>query len=380
VIVKVVPIIIKMRYLFYLYVLTEIVLSLKINNKNNNKQTFLYNNNKNVIDFVQNEGPVIRFTVQKYNTRVHIVGCIHGSPTSSSYVEKVMNEVNPNAVIVELCEKRYKSLKEDKEIIDNNQIIETNPEKEILSINNVGFLVYCLSILTYSQRTLKIIPGGEFITAMREAEKRNIPILMGDEEVEKIISSLKNVGNIKSFISNPFSIIETIKSMTFSITGNHQFVEFGKNDIKNSQWLNILPAFLREKNLVRDTFLLMSPSIIPVLIVSTIATYLIENYESFPFSNYFMNSVDNDTTDYLYQLGDILANIFTFYWALVVVNIFRYVIVERDRIIAARIKNACEQISKEKNNDQDQDQTKDIVCVLGMLHCNGVAKYLLDDE
>jgi pheromone shutdown protein TraB len=237
-----------------------------------------------------------------------------------------------------------------------------------------------LSILTYSQRTLKIIPGGEFITAMREAEKRNIPILMGDEEVEKIISSLKNVGNIKSFISNPFSIIETIKSMTFSITGNHQFVEFGKNDIKNSQWLNILPAFLREKNLVIDTLLLMSPSIIPVLIVSTIATYLIENYESFPFSNYFMNSVDNDTTDYLYQLGDILANIFTFYWALVVVNIFRYVIVERDRIIAARIKNACEQISKEKNNDQDQDQTKDIVCVLGMLHCNGVAKYLLDDE
>ena len=93
-----------------------------------------------------------------------------------------------------------------------------------------------------------------------------------------------------------------------------------------------------------------------------------------------MHSVDNDTTDYLYQLGDILANIFTFYWALVVVNIFRYVIVERDRIIAARIKNACEQISKEKNNDQDQDQTKDIVCVLGMLHCNGVAKYLLDDE
>ena len=188
---------IKMRYLFYLYVLTEIVLSLKINNKNNNKQTFLYNNNKNVIDFVQNEGPVIRFTVPKYNTRIHIVGCIHGSPTSSSYVEKVMNEVNPNAVIVELCEKRYKSLKEDKEIIDNNQIIETNHEKEILSINNVGFLVYCLSILTYSQRTLKIIPGGEFITAMREAEKRKIPILMGDEEVEKIISSLKNVGNIK---------------------------------------------------------------------------------------------------------------------------------------------------------------------------------------
>lgn len=387
-----------MKVLIYVYIsitVLHIVLSLKVistdKRRLRHRSNVIDNNNvinfdrhmssNNNINFVQNEGPVIRFTIPKYNVRVHIVGCIHGSPTSKSYVEKVMNEVNPNAVVLELCQKRYLSLKEDKDIIDN-QIVETNHATEVLNINRVGFLVYCLSILTYSQRSLKIIPGGEFIAAMREAERRNISIVMGDEEVEKIICSLKSVGDIKSFIFKPLSILETLKSMAFSITGNHQFVEFGKSkdyDIKNSPWLNILPAFFRETNLVRDTLLLMSPSIIPILLVSTIANYVLENYESFPFSTYLMSSVDNATTDYLYQIGDIVANMFTFYWALVVVNIFRYVIIERDQIIANRIKNACEQISKEEEKF-DGKLTKDIVCVLGMLHCNGVAKYLLDEN
>jgi pheromone shutdown protein TraB len=337
---------------------------------------------ENNINLVQNDGPVLSFTIPNKRVRIHIVGCIHGSPTSSSYVKKVLETVkNPSAIVLELCDKRYKSLLEDKLLIENNK--ESNHEKEITSISSVGLLVYCLSILTYAQRGVKIIPGAEFITAMNLAETRNIPIEMGDEEVEKIITALKGIGNVQLFLKKPSSILTTIQSMAFSITGNFGYVsssnKIGNYDMTNASWLNILPAFFRESNLVRDTFILMSPSFIPLALVSTIANYVMDNYQSFPFNTFSTDIIDNSTMNYLSQLGDILTNIFTLYWGLVVTNIFRYVIVDRDQIIASKISKVCDKISEEKKKDNN-NEISDIVCVLGMLHSNGVIRYLLNEE
>jgi pheromone shutdown protein TraB len=61
----------------------------------------------------------------------------------------------------------------------------------------------------------------------------------------------------------------------------------------------------------------------------------------------------------------------------VVTNIFRYVIVERDRIIAMKISDICNKISKE--NENNNHEISDVVCVLGMLHSNGVVRYLLEE-
>lgn len=330
---------------------------------------------ENSINLVQNDGPVLSLTLPKRNVRVHIVGCIHGSPTSSSYVKNVIETVNPSSIVLELCDKRYKSLLEDKILIENNE--EANHEKEITSIGSVGLLVYCLSILTYAQRPLKIIPGAEFLTAMREAESRNIPIELGDEAVENIIASLKGIGNIKLFLQKPSTILTTIKSMAFSITGNYRYIS-SNNFMANASWLNILPAFFRETNLVRDTFILMSPSFIPLALVSTIANYVMDNYQSFPFNNFPTDTFDSSAIDHLSQLGDIITNIFTLYWGLVVTNIFRYVIVDRDQIIASKISKICTKLSEEKKNNNNE--VTDVVCVLGMLHSNGVIRYLLDEE
>jgi pheromone shutdown protein TraB len=368
---------------------TEIVSLKRIDTFNNKKITYLQTTNINEqriienkisdINFIQSEGPVISVTLPKKKVRVHIVGCIHSSSTAVTNVKNVINTIasNPKAVVLELCSRRYKSLQDDKVLLDSNQGDQINHEKEINNIDKVGFLVYCLSVLTYAQRPLKIVPGAEFLAAMSEAERRNIPIEMGDEEVEKIIQNLKSVGNIKGFIENPIDILKTIQTMAFSITGNYDFISMKNNkDFSKLQWLNILPAFFSDRNLVRDTLILMSPSIIPLTFVTVIANYIMENYQSFPFSSFLTSSI-NPSSDYLYQLADILTNIFTIYWGLVVTNIFRYVIVERDRIIAMKISDICNKISKE--NENNNNEISDVICVLGMLHSNGVVRYLLEE-
>ena len=376
-------------FIFVLLLITEIVSLKRIDTFNTKKITYLKTTNINEqriienkisdINFIQSEGPVISLTLPKKKVRVHIVGCIHSSSTAVTNVKNVINSVasNPKAVVLELCSRRYKSLQDDKKMLESNQGDQINHEKEINNIDKVGFLVYCLSVLTYAQRPLKIVPGAEFLAAMSEAERRNIPIEMGDEEVEKIIQNLKSVGNIKGFIANPIDILKTIQTMAFSITGNYDFISMKNNkDFSKLQWLNILPAFFSDRNLVRDTLILMSPSIIPLTFVTVIANYIMENYQSFPFSSFLTSSI-NPSSDYLYQLADILTNIFTIYWGLVVTNIFRYVIVERDRIIAMKISDICNKISKE--NENNNHEISDVICVLGMLHSNGVVRYLLEE-
>jgi hypothetical protein len=59
------------------------------------------------------EGPVLTVRVKESNCTVHLVGVSHGSLASSSLVSRVMREVNPASVIVELCEDRFMSISLD---------------------------------------------------------------------------------------------------------------------------------------------------------------------------------------------------------------------------------------------------------------------------
>lgn len=357
----------------------QIIISFKIDF---NKNTKLYSTiddriqNEKGINFIQNSGPVLSFTMPKLkNIRLHIVGCIHSSPTAAMNVMNVINQApNPKAIVLELCSKRYKSLAEDLVLMENNLgDNKIDREKEINNIDKVGFLVYILSILTYAQRHLKVTPGAEFLAAMSLSERKNIPIEMADEDVDVIINNLKRVGYIKSF-----DVINTLQSMAFSITGNYDYISKSNNDIGNYnfskiQWLNILPTFFRDSNLVRDTLLLMSPSVIPLTIVTFIANIIMENYQSLEL----MSSFDG-TSSHLYQITDTLTNLFTIYWSIVVINIFRYVIVDRDLIIANKIRRICVKISDE--NKDNQNEINDVICVVGMLHSNGLCRYLLEEE
>ena len=60
-----------------------------------------------------NDGPVLKVVDRESNCTVHLVGVSHGSPASSELVSRVMQEVNPDSVVVELCEDRFVSISLD---------------------------------------------------------------------------------------------------------------------------------------------------------------------------------------------------------------------------------------------------------------------------
>ena len=59
------------------------------------------------------DGPVLKVVDRQSNCTVHLVGVSHGSPASSELVSRVMQEVSPDSVVVELCEDRFVSISID---------------------------------------------------------------------------------------------------------------------------------------------------------------------------------------------------------------------------------------------------------------------------
>jgi hypothetical protein len=60
--------------------------------------------------------PLLTVIDPKTKSRIHLVGVSHGSASSANLVKEVFSEVNPSAVVLELCDDRFWSISLDAKI------------------------------------------------------------------------------------------------------------------------------------------------------------------------------------------------------------------------------------------------------------------------
>ncbi|CAH0407828.1 unnamed protein product [Chilo suppressalis] len=121
--------------------------------------------------------------------KVYLVGTAHFSLQSQEDVSRVIQEVNPHIVVVELCEQRTNILLLDEEIILREaKNINIKMIRSTMAQNGVfnGLMyILLLNMSAHITRELGMAPGGEFRRAMAEAKKiPNCIIQLGDRAID----------------------------------------------------------------------------------------------------------------------------------------------------------------------------------------------------
>ncbi|KAJ2939679.1 hypothetical protein O0L34_g14398 [Tuta absoluta] len=121
--------------------------------------------------------------------KVYLVGTAHFSVQSQEDVSRVIQEVNPHIVMVELCEQRTNILLLDEEIIlreaKNINIKKIRATMQQNGVFNGLMYILLLNMSAHITKELGMAPGGEFRRAMAEAKKiPNCIVQLGDRAID----------------------------------------------------------------------------------------------------------------------------------------------------------------------------------------------------
>lgn len=151
----------------------------------------------NIQRFRRSSSPELPETVSKLETpdgcKVYLVGTAHFSKESQDDVEKTIQAVQPDVVLVELCKSRVDILKYDEEFL-LREAKNIDMQKLKLAIKQSGLIggimnVLLLSMSAHITKQLGMAPGGEFRAAYREARKTpGCQIHLGDRPIQVTLS------------------------------------------------------------------------------------------------------------------------------------------------------------------------------------------------
>jgi len=111
--------------------------------------------------------------------RIFLVGTAHVSRQSTQLVRQVIERERPDAVCVELDQKRYEALAK-------RQRWETLNLKEIIRKKQLSTLLANLVLASYQKKLgdqLGVLPGSELLEATRAADESGIPVSLCDRDV-----------------------------------------------------------------------------------------------------------------------------------------------------------------------------------------------------
>ena len=144
----------------------------------------------------------------------HIIGTAHVSQASVEEVTRVIEEVKPDTVCVELCQTRYETL--------------TDPDRwkkldifQVIKQRKMLFLMASLALQSYQRRIgeqLGVKPGAEMLAAIDTAERTGSKIVMADRDIQ---ATLKRTWANLGF----FSKLKLIGGLTGSIFGDEDDID-----------------------------------------------------------------------------------------------------------------------------------------------------------
>lgn len=150
-------------------------------------------------------------TLEYRGKTIHLLGTAHVSRKSVEEVERVIREVRPDTVCVELDEGRYKMLLDTKawRELDVFQVIR---QKRVL------FLMSSLALGAYQRRMgekLGVSPGAELLAAVHTAEEVGAEVVLADRDVQATLkrtwanlSFWDKVHMSAGLVSAPFAVEE----------------------------------------------------------------------------------------------------------------------------------------------------------------------------
>lgn len=372
------------------------------------------------------DGPVLTVKERNSNCTIHLVGVSHGSPASSALVSKVMREVNPSSVVVELCEDRFVSISLDaairprgnvtlesiydekmkllEEMKESKKIVKTMTDGEIPLMTRMksawafargqgavggafvllGLTVSALQKLSQVGNRASETVCDEFVTAMREAETLDIPVVLGDASQNDTLKSIKTVFSPAMF--DPPTASKGARFLAFSTFGVYPRESYevlssriDGNVLQASEWVSIPRTYARSKAMLKSLGPLFALATFTAAIgflpelsdlassvsedVNTAATAATAVATTAGQDSWLHGAISYELPLWARQSADLAADIFSF---LLLVRLGKIIGTDRDKIIAANVRQAALELPNQE-----------LVVVIGMLHCNGVGRWLL---
>ncbi|MEM2869866.1 MAG: TraB/GumN family protein [Thermoplasmata archaeon] len=183
--------------------------------------------------------------IERVGENILLVGTAHVSPESAAEVRGAIQEFRPDVVAVELCERRYRVLK-DKEAW------ESLPMTRLLKDRNAYAFIAQSFLSAYQRRLgerLGAEPGAEMLEAIRAAEERGVKVVLADRDITITLKrAWKRMG-----LREKWRVVRTLFQLPF--------VEYeeGELDLKELMKEDALTAMMRE---LRE----LAPTVAEVLI------------------------------------------------------------------------------------------------------------------
>lgn len=111
---------------------------------------------------------------------VFLVGTAHVSDESVRDVEEAIKEYAPDAVAVELCQQRYKALKEERRW-DETDI------GSVITSDRVYLFLLQIMLANFQRKIgedIGVKPGAEMMAAVEAAESAGIPVVLADRDIK----------------------------------------------------------------------------------------------------------------------------------------------------------------------------------------------------
>ena len=153
----------------------------------------------------------------KITEKLFIIGSIHIAQESADFVKKIIEEIKPECVMVELDEERYIQLTQE------NTSKHQKGESKSQIQENLAYSSYneqFFSLLQFFQEKLGhimgITPGEEILTALRTVRELNIPFVLIDRPISETFQRFqKSQDNI---IKEQKELMKELKSDDFQPT------------------------------------------------------------------------------------------------------------------------------------------------------------------
>lgn len=162
-----------------------------------------------------------------------LVGTAHVSKKSADLVREVIEKEKPDTVCVELDEKRFKALSEQKKW-------ESLDLKTVIKEKQLSTLMINILLASYQKRMgekLGVSPGAELLEATKVAKENNLPIELCDRDVR---ITLRRAWKSMSF----WQKLKFMSSGIFSVFDKEEITEEKLTEIKEKDTLNELMSEL----------------------------------------------------------------------------------------------------------------------------------------
>ncbi len=177
------------------------------------------------IQFPVGQYPEDVTTLRVGEKTILLIGTAHISQHSADLVEAVITTENPDAVCIELDDKRYGAL-------SKRQRWENLDLKEVVRKKQLSTLMINLILSSYQKKLggqLGVMPGTELLTAAQAAEKMAIPVVLCDRSIRV---TLRRAWHATSFFKKSYLLTTLIASL-FDTTemDEDKLAEMKKQDV-----------------------------------------------------------------------------------------------------------------------------------------------------